>query len=385
MSNGNISITGQNELSAPVTLLAGNGTITFENNVSTILDDITTTDLTVNIFNSNNTIQSTGSIIDANTITLNSNGDFYLSNDNLLNNITVLNSNNVTINNLNQSNIIDINAVANVDMTSNGILLSRIEADSITLDSGTATIIDNNAGVNLIANTVNLTATNGIGSINNPIETQIDGTVDPGELTAINNGGGDISISNVGNLLLGNVSNLDGNGNISIDNTGNLTIDTLETITSYTDSGTGRINVNVTNGSVYGAQKDNYTSQSDVRAHSISFLMDGNNSIGTGSRPLSVEVPDTVEVLQANQTFIYFYGTEPISFIGENELSNQIFDLINNLAGQQLIEVESLAQVDPAIFTDVRNYSHADNALMMPADQRYDDIDEEKEKLFKLN
>ena len=113
--------------------------------------------------------------------------------------------------------------------------------------------------------------------------------------------------------------------------------------------------------------------------------MDNNHSIGNGVRPLSVEVPDTVEVLLANQTFIYFYGTEPLNFIGENELSNQIFDLINNLAGQQLIEVESLAQIDPAIFTDVRNYSHSDNALMMPVDQRYDDTEEEKEKSSQVN
>lgn len=302
-----------------------------------------------------------------------------------MNDITVLNSNNVTINNINHSNIISINAADNVNVTSNGISLSSVSANTITLDAGNAAITDSNAGsVNLVANTVNLYATGGIGSISNPIDTQITGITSPGELTAINKVGGDISISNVGNVLLRKVSNLDGNGDIRFDNIGDVTIDTLETITSYTDNGTGRIDVNVTNGSIYGAEttvdgdpKLLYITQSDVRAHSISFLMDGENSIGTASRPLSVEVPDTVEILLSTQNFIYFYGTEPLDFIGENDLSNQIFDLINNLTGQQLIEVESLAQIDPAIFTDVRNYSHSDNAIMMPVDQRYDDNEEE--------
>ena len=45
-----------------------------------------------------------------------------------------------------------------------------------------------------------------------------------------------------------------------------------------------------------------------------------------------------------------------------------------------MIELESLAQIDPAIFTDVRNYSHSDNALRMPVDQRYDDSEEEEKK-----
>ncbi|MHA1220782.1 MAG: beta strand repeat-containing protein, partial [Candidatus Heimdallarchaeota archaeon] len=383
--NGNISITGQNQLSGPITLLAANGTIILENDSSTILDDITTTDLTLNIFNSNSTTQSASGIIDANVITLNSTGDFVLGNDNLLNNITVSNSNDININNLNLSNIISVNALGDVNMTSNGISLSSISANSISLDAGNAAITDNNGGnINLVANTVSLIATGGIGSISNAIDTQITGIDKPGELTAINKVGGDISISNVGNVLLRKVSNLDGNGDIRFDNIGDLTIDTLETITSYTDNGTERIDLNITNGSVYGAEttvdgdtKPFYTSQSDIRAHSISFLMDGENSIGTGSRPLSVEVPDTVEILLSTQNFIYFYGTEPDNFIGENDLSNQIFDLINNLAGQQLIEVESLAQIDPAIFTDVRNYSHSDNPIMMPVDQRYDDLEEE--------
>ena len=57
-----------------------------------------------------------------------------------------------------------------------------------------------------------------------------------------------------------------------------------------------------------------------------------------------------------------------------------ITDAFSNLAGQQLIEIESIVDVDPAIFTDVRNYNHSDLALMMPSDQRYDISDEEEDE-----
>lgn len=376
---GDIRLQGQNELSGPVSLLAANGTIRFDNNVATVLDNIDTNNFTLNILGGNNTTQTTTGLINANTLTLDSSGDFDLSNqNNILNNITVVNANSVEIANSQRSNIISV--VANsVDMSSNGITLGTITADTISLDAGTAAISDNNGS--LVANDINLMATNGIGTITNAINTQVDG----GEISAVNKTGGDIVLSNVGNVLLRNISNLDGDGNIRIINNGDLTVDTLETITDFTDSGTGRIDINIVNGDVIGAKKANYTSQSDIRAHSVGFLLDSNHSVGNGARPISVEAPDTIEVLLARQTFIYFYGTEPLNFVGENELSNQIFDLISNLAGQQLIEVESLAQIDPAIFTDVRNYSHSDNALMMPFDQRYDDIEEEKEKRLQVN
>ena len=54
-ANGNISITGQNQLSGPITLLAANGTIVLENNIDTVLADITAADLTVNILDRKST------------------------------------------------------------------------------------------------------------------------------------------------------------------------------------------------------------------------------------------------------------------------------------------------------------------------------------------
>ena len=47
-------------------------------------------------------------------------------------------------------------------------------------------------------------------------------------------------------------------------------------------------------------------------------------------------------------------------------------DLIG-LAGQQMITVESLAEVDPAIFTNIKNFNYGDISVMLPLDQLYED------------
>jgi hypothetical protein len=44
----------------------------------------------------------------------------------------------------------------------------------------------------------------------------------------------------------------------------------------------------------------------------------------------------------------------------------------------RLLEIDSLDEFDPAIFTEIRNYYYEDVAIMMPADQRLDATDEEE-------
>lgn len=54
-----------------------------------------------------------------------------------------------------------------------------------------------------------------------------------------------------------------------------------------------------------------------------------------------------------------------------------IFGVRTLTAADQMIEIETLAEIDPAIFTNVKNYFHQDVSVLLPADQRYDDSGEE--------
>ena len=50
-----------------------------------------------------------------------------------------------------------------------------------------------------------------------------------------------------------------------------------------------------------------------------------------------------------------------------------ILGALSALAGEQRVVVESLAEVDPAIFTNLQNYSMGEIAIHMPRDQLYED------------
>ncbi len=55
------------------------------------------------------------------------------------------------------------------------------------------------------------------------------------------------------------------------------------------------------------------------------------------------------------------------------EIVDSSTPLKNLASNDQLIQIEGLSEIDPAIFTSVRNYLHDEVAILMPADQRFDE------------
>ncbi len=55
-----------------------------------------------------------------------------------------------------------------------------------------------------------------------------------------------------------------------------------------------------------------------------------------------------------------------------------------SLASELLVEVESLGEIDEAIFTNLQNYALQDISILLPQDQRFDDEEEENEPLSLL-
>ena len=56
--------------------------------------------------------------------------------------------------------------------------------------------------------------------------------------------------------------------------------------------------------------------------------------------------------------------------------------IVSAISGEQLIEIESLGDIDPAIFTGLRSYSHENVSILLPRDQLFEDeLEEEEEKL----
>jgi len=330
----NITLTGQNTLTGAISL-TGN-TISLNNSVATSFASVNAASLTVN---SVGDITQTGAIVtpianltaSGRTITLNNAGNDF---------------NNLTAN------------AATVSVTdSNRIDVGSISANMVTLNTATgigAADINGASNGQFVTNTANLVVNNSSGGV-----------------YITNNGSATVRITN--------------SGDIGLTNNGNLIIDQLYTGgANFVDRSLYRnVRLNVSGGSVQGTAGRSIYSSPDITAFDLRVIVQGGGGFGTQARPMSLSVVDTFTYI-GGRGYVYYFGTPPPNIIGAADLVN--FTGLDSLFSQRLIEVESLGEFDPAIFTEVRNYYYDDVAIMMPADQRIDATDEdEKEEKTESN
>jgi hypothetical protein len=336
---GNISLTGQNSLSGAISL-AGNG-VSLTNDVATNLASVTATSLTVN---SAGDITQTGAITVSGSTALSAPGSH------------------ITLNNAgNNFSSLNVGGALTVSVTD----VDRIDSGIITADN------------------VTLTTQNGLGALGAPLVTNtaklaVNNTVDNG-VYITNNGAATVGITNL--------------GNIEFTNNGNLTIDRLYTNGGqYSTAGpyTGDIQL-VVNGGGIGAYMGNPPYQGltyhlpelapDIVAQNLTVrVLDG--GFGSTARPMSLSVFDTFTYLGGPGYVHYYLGRKPLV---EVDVGNSLirFSSLGGLTSQQLLEIESLGEFDPAIFTAIRNYYYEDVAILMPADQRLDGSDEDEDEKAK--
>jgi hypothetical protein len=209
-----------------------------------------------------------------------------------------------------------------------------------------------------------------------------------GKLTVNNAGSGGVYIANFASSTIGITTT----GDIELANIGDLVIDKLYTSGQNVTDVTGFHNVNLTvdRGSVSaytgspaypGLVAHSETAAPDITAKVLNVVSPSGN-FGTTARPMSLAVADEFAYYFVHG-YVYYFGAKPYVHGNGDLLSFSPFD---TLTSQQLIQIESLGEFDPAIFTAVRNYYYEDVAIKMPADQRLDGSDEddgegEKKKL----
>ena len=352
---GSILLNGNNQLTGQLNLLAANGDVELNNTTNTLLGTVTTGNLTVDANGTNTSISQVANLVITSTglTSLSSSGNITLANENNLgvaiNEFTTLavgTAQSVTISdadtiglNLIDATSVDITAVDNITDTNN--TLNNVNASSLTLTAGT-----------------------GIGSSTNAIETSVS------SINTTTTSGG-IYIDNIGNVKLTNLVVSNG-GNITFINNGNVEISNVNA-----GFNTGIFTMTVLGGSVTGITPKDYIAFADITAYDADILVPG-GTFGSAGRPISVRVQNQFDLFSLQSAVKYLIEPNFKRDISTAKIS--ITDAFSNLAGQQLIEIESIGDVDPAIFTDVRNYNHSDLALMMPSDQRYDISDEEEDE-----
>ncbi|VAW58141.1 hypothetical protein MNBD_GAMMA11-3108, partial [hydrothermal vent metagenome] len=246
---------------------------------------------------------------------------------------------------------------------------------SISVESRNGAIIDANGNAdNFIAQLVNLRAFTGIGSFTDSIETRA------AELDVVNTGinQGIIDIRNTGDVLLTKLIN---SGDINFNNDTNVTLDTVVADFSRTDTNGssvsgGDFSFNVDVGSVFGVDRDPgevFLNIPDISANGANIII-ANGSFGTIQRPIVLRLRSNLSLLSTISSLFFLDG--PPATVRDNSVLQQ------SVSGQQLIEVQSLPDVDeidsltdvhPAIFTDLRNYSSEEIAIRLPRDQIFED------------
>ena len=366
-TSGSITLDGDNQLSGKLSFTTLNTeNVRLNNATSTILDSVTTQDLIVTTTGTNSSISQfdNQSVIKSDGLTrLTSTGAINLANAaNDFTRLAVISSPSVTIQDANtiglelvNATLVDITAVDNITDANNA--LNNVNASSLTLRAGT-----------------------GIGSSTNAIETSVS------DINATTTSGG-IYIDNVGDVKLTNLVVSNGGDITFINNLGNVELNKV-------DAGydTGTFDLTVIGGSVTGISGKNYIANPDITAFNADIIVAG-GTFGTIGRPIGVRIKNRFSLFSLQSAVDYSRSPPTLDIDDRSTAKISITDAFSNLAGQQLIEIESIGDIDPAIFTDVRNYNHSDLALMMPSDQRYDVSDEEedeetkqkREKLLKPN
>ena len=160
---------------------------------------------------------------------------------------------------------------------------------------------------------------------------------------------------------------------------GHVTLDHVET-----DYNTGTLFMRVNNGSIYGilprtnAAGDpvNFLSVNDIKASSATIIT--TQELGTFTRPIVMDINNSLTYIAVGGFRPVVYGNP--SIVDSSDLQGNAIGSVGAISGQQLIELESLADVDPAIFTAVRTYNYDDISIRMPSDQLFEDEAEDEEE-----
>ncbi|MCP5078629.1 MAG: hypothetical protein GY951_11325, partial [Psychromonas sp.] len=413
-SSGDINSTGDIDISAngngSATLISSEGDVLLAgtNTIDSVTIDaaknIEITNLTAGKFVAES---QSGDIIGSGTINVSqdfddisatfiaNNGDVSLldaSND--FNRISIT-ANNADIVDSNDIIVLDSQLVnsLSVDVQDDISVGSITAGESIYLNSELGSILSEQS--DLTATEITLRAITGIGEgdYDNLISESADmsGAINmhTANLSAINTTSGIVNLKNDQAVTITDLRN---HGDIVLNNIGDI----LLQVTSIdgTEESQGAIDAN------YGESID-----SKVYAGSVSLLSSAENSIYTSASRGDKVIPDIIAENLRVQTVTNF-GTfthpirlrvnEEFRFLGVSpfvtyylhdprEINSSanitVISSVNGLSGLQLIEVESLSDIDPAIFADVRNYNVDDVSVYLPRDQRVGEYEYEEEEV----
>ena len=282
-----------------------------------------------------------------------------------------------------------------VEFSSRNLQLGLVKAvsGSVTMNVQGAVTDGNRNAVNIAANRWSADVVNGIGSgigqTSNfdAIETEV------GRLSVRNAGslndasqGSTINIANANTLTIeqlrnnGHITLSNVNGDVVLDNTNNeffnINIPDARAQGGVINANTGnksQLIVNISGGMLRAEKQTKANKKNpDIIADSASFTLSGSSDFGERGRKIILHVPEYY-AQESRYSFREWHIAKPKVILDLSKVPPDSF-----ISGRdQLIQIEGLSEIDPAIFTNLRNYVHDEVAILLPLDQRFDDEENE--------
>jgi hypothetical protein len=381
----NISLAGNNQLSGALSLHGT--TVNVINLVATQLASVAAEERL--------TVTSVGDIIGTGAITVsNSSATGLAEFRSSTGSITLNNADNnfdvVSMRAANDASLVESGAVTITDTAVGGALrvtsasdmrVGDISAANINLRASNGAIID--SASDLSASSVTLAAANGIGggTVSHVAGSEGFANLDTSgaintqtaTLSAINTTAGTVNVNNSGDV---SVRDLRNRGDIILSNAGDISLQ----VTQHNGVSVGAIDANYggdVSSSVYPGSvailNDSASSVmgngagivgGDITAESL--FVNGVTNFGVNGAPIRLRVNDQFTLI-ASRGVVQYVGGDPRNLTTSADLIES--DASRNLGGQQMVNIDSLASIDPAVFSEVRNYNYGDTALRLPLDQ----------------
>ena len=357
--SGDIVLDADNRLSGLLNLSAF-GLIDINNLTSTELGSVTANNLTLN---SAGDIFGQGAVnVRQNTLFQSPGADINLRGANDFSRLEIISANSASVNDVNTLLLENSQTDVGINIVANGLQANNVSAGAlVNLNAGSGHL----AGSGLVAPRIELRATTGIGKGQAPVTTRTD-------TLFAENGTNQINIDNTGVVTLERLKNT---GDITFNNDADIYVKPGSIDAGFNN---GTLFLKTETGSFLGSGEAN-PDNPDITAYAgIFFGLQG--TFGTIKRPLVLNVQDSVLINARSSLNPVFYPNQPRTVDDRSLLQFNAFDALSTLSGGQLVELETLAEINPAIFTDVRNYASAEIAIRLPRDQLYADELEEYEE-----
>ncbi len=285
---------------------------------------------------------------------------------------------------------VSINGSQNVNLSAAGdlgiSLIQNVQGNVSLVSTGGSLNDNNGVELNVSANRLEVETATGVGgNRENPIDLSVS------ELDLANSNGS-VSVENDRTLT---VNGLRSNGDIVLlVNDGDLVLfdpDAEDYDRSVPGSDAllsgGIINANYETGAlVVEVNNGSITTIDDLNIRRPELVGDTMIIFANGTPPAGVIGADRRLVIFARTSGFYFggsgvtpanaFGIPPLEgFQNNTDTPIELSDILS-ASNELLIELESLEEIDPAVFTEVRNYSFDNISIRMPRDQLFEDEEE---------